>query len=65
MAVYVKSFLENHQESSLLMIREMCVQITSDRFIPGIALFSPIHIIHVITTELPEDIYCDSQLVTT
>ena len=52
MAVYVKSFLENNQESPLLMIREMCVQITSDRFIPVIALFFPIHIIHLITAEL-------------
>ena len=38
------------------MIHEMCVQITGDRFIPVIALFSPIQIIHVITAELLEDI---------
>ena len=55
-AVYVKSFLENHQESPLLMIREMCVQITSDRFIPVIALFSLIQIIHLHTAKLLEDI---------
>ncbi len=55
-AVYVKSCLENHQESPLLMICEMCVQITSDRFIPVIALLSPIHIIPVITAEILEDI---------
>ncbi len=41
------------------MIPDLCVQIRDDRFIPVIALFSPIQIIHVITEELLEDIYGD------
>ena len=56
-AVYGKSFLENHQESPLLMMSEMCVQISHDSFISVIALFSPIRSYVFYYTRVPQGLH--------